>query len=114
MALLVPSTGSTQPGSDRVTPTDSTSAVNRLATVIIIPGDLPTVTIQGNVQYPAVVWHDEMTLARALLLAQYRGYGNPFGISITRNGRRYPINMNQFLRGQINPLLNPGDLVEVR
>lgn len=113
--LLMTGTLSTRAASGGlVKVTDSPPAFTRLDTILILPGELPAVSIQGNVQYQRVLWHNDLTLARALLLAQYRGAGNPFGINVVRNGRRFPINMNQFLRGQVNPLLEPGDLVEVR
>ena len=74
----------------------------------------PTVTFRGDVKNPVVPWTEDLSLAAALVAAEYRGLWDPHSISITRNGKTYRINPRRLLSGAENPPLEPGDIVEVR
>jgi hypothetical protein len=73
----------------------------------------PAVFFRGVVRNPRVPWTEGLTLARALLAAEYTGTLDPTRIRITREGTTYVVDVKRLLRGQDDPLLQPGDLVEV-
>jgi protein involved in polysaccharide export with SLBB domain len=73
----------------------------------------PAVYFRGAVQRPAIPWSDSLTLAQGLLDAGYTGNLSPRTIRVMRQGRTYTIDVRKLLRGTENPLLEPGDLVEV-
>jgi hypothetical protein len=68
----------------------------------------------GDVKLNSVPWHEGLTLAEAIIQAQYTGYSDPFSITLTRNGLGYRIDVRRLLRGEENPLLEPGDRINVR
>jgi hypothetical protein len=74
---------------------------------------MPTVHFRGSVQNPLVPWREELTLAEALLDAQYTLPLAPRAIRVHRQGRTYPVDVRRLLRGTENPLLEPGDVIEV-
>jgi hypothetical protein len=83
--------------------------------VIIAPAaPMAAVMFTGDVKMQLVQWVEGITLAEALLMAQYTGSWDPHTITVTRNGIRYNINVRKFLRGEDNPELQAGDTVEVR
>ena len=61
-----------------------------------------------------VPWTEGLTLAQALVAAQYTFNWDPHTITVTRQGEVHPVNARRLLRGQDDPLLEPGDVVEVR
>jgi protein involved in polysaccharide export with SLBB domain len=71
-----------------------------------------TVSISGEVQNPIVEWKEGMTLAQAILAADYRGARDPREIRIYRNGEMFSIDARQLLRGH-DELLKPGDRIEL-
>jgi hypothetical protein len=73
----------------------------------------PTVFFRGMVRNPRVPWTEGLTLARALLAAEYTGALDPTQIRVTRDGQVYVIDVKRLMRGQDDPLLEPGDAVEV-
>lgn len=74
----------------------------------------PSVWVVGNVKTPLIPWTQQLTLAKALLAAQYQGVGDPSQINI-RRGAQPPINVNpqRLLQGEDIPL-QAGDRVEIR
>jgi hypothetical protein len=73
-----------------------------------------SVWIIGNVRNPRIPWSADLTLARALVQADYQGAGDPGQIVINRNGNPpLYISAKQLLNGYDLPLL-AGDRVEVR
>ena len=74
----------------------------------------PAVWFRGDVRNQRIPWTEGLTLSQALVAAQYTGNWDPRLIRITRNGEIYPVNARRLLRGQDDPVLEPGDLVEVR
>jgi hypothetical protein len=73
----------------------------------------PEVAVQGPVRNPVVPWVDDLTLAKAIVDADYTGFMNPIFIRVIRNGQ-----MIEEMRGidllhhQDFPL-EPGDIVVV-
>ena len=74
----------------------------------------PTVTFLGDVKNHSVPWAENLTLTRALLLAEYQALWDPHQISITRRGETYKINVKALLAGGEDPPLEPGDTIEVK
>lgn len=73
----------------------------------------PVIHVHGPVQKPVVAWRENLTLAETLLEAGYRHALSPRAIRVTRQGRVYNIDVRRLLRGTENPVLEPGDVVEV-
>jgi len=74
----------------------------------------PAVWFRGDVRNQRVPWTEGLTLAEALVAAQYTGNWDPHRITLTRQGEVFTINPRRLLRGQDNPELEPGDLIDVR
>ena len=45
-----------------------------------------TVRIVGHVKNPVILWTENLTLAGAIIAAEYQGLGNPVEINLTREG----------------------------
>lgn len=74
----------------------------------------PAVWFRGDVQMLRVTWREGLTLAAALTEARYTGFGTPKSLTVTRAGQLYKVNVRALLRGEDNPEMEPGDVVEVR
>ena len=74
----------------------------------------PTVFVRGEVKKSVIPWTEGLTLARAIVAAEYTGLLNPKDIFLTRQGETHFIAASHLLRGQEDPLLEPGDLIELR
>jgi hypothetical protein len=74
----------------------------------------PVVLFRGDVRNTRVPWREGLTLAEALVTAQYTWTWDPRLVTVTRQGETHSINPKRLMRGQDNPELEPGDLVEVR
>lgn len=73
----------------------------------------PSVTFIGPVQNFVVPWRDGLTLAQAIVSAQYTGNGNPSAITIHRAGQDIAVDPKQLLNGEDFPL-QVGDVVELQ
>jgi len=73
----------------------------------------PAVWFRGDIQNPRVPWTEGLTLSQALLSAHYTWNWNPRLITVTRNGEVYTVNAKLLLRGVDDPVLEPGDVIEV-
>lgn len=73
----------------------------------------PAVWFRGDVELLRVRWRSGLTLAAALTEARYTGFGTPESLTVTRAGQVYRVNVRALLRGEDNPVLQPGDAVEV-
>jgi hypothetical protein len=73
----------------------------------------PAVMFTGDVKVQFVPWTEGMSLAQGLLGAQYTGSWDPHLITITRGGVSYRVDARRFLRGEENPELQVGDLINV-
>jgi hypothetical protein len=76
--------------------------------------DAPVVTFNGMVKNRLIPWTQELTLVRALVAAEYTGAIDPFTITITREGKEIPVSPRRLLNGNIDPYLEPGDVVTIR
>ena len=75
-------------------------------------GQGPSVTVNGEVRNRVVPWTEGLTLARALLAADYYGTADPGQIIIVHNGIATQVEPKQLLTGVDIPL-QPGDIVQL-
>lgn len=73
----------------------------------------PTVTIIGEVRNPVVPWTTELTLAKAVVAADYCGQGDPSEILIQRNGQEMHFDPKKLLGGADVQLM-PSDVIQLR
>lgn len=71
-----------------------------------------SIRVIGSVRYPEIPWLDELTLAEALVAAEYTSRRDPRQIVIIRRGERLPVDPQALLRGE-DFLLAPGDTIEL-
>ena len=72
----------------------------------------PSVTVNGEVRNHVIPWTEGLTLAKALLAADYCGAADPGQIFIVHNGRATRVEAKQLLTGVDIPL-QPGDIVQL-
>jgi hypothetical protein len=77
------------------------------------PIQQPVVWIRGDVKNPVVLWNDQLTLAHAIVAADYKGFSDPHVIMIIRRGQSYKVNPRDLLRGVEDPALEPGDTIVI-
>src|SRR6266436_5511699 len=58
------------------------------------------VTVMGPVRNPVVPWTEDLTLAKALVTAEYQSPRTPRQIIILRAGQAIPVDPNQLLSGE--------------
>jgi hypothetical protein len=75
-------------------------------------GQGPCVTVNGEVSNHVVPWTQGLTLAKALLAANYQGASDPGQIIIVHNGLAKRVDPRQLLSGVDIPL-QPGDIVQL-
>lgn len=80
---------------------------------ILPPAGDPQVRILGSVRNPVLIWSDGLTLARALVLAEYQRNNAPSSITIYRNNQPLQIDPQAVLNGADYPLF-PGDIVYIQ
>jgi hypothetical protein len=73
----------------------------------------PQIRILGSVRNPALTWSEGLTLARALVLAEYEKSTAPASITIFRNNQPLQIDPQRVLQGEDYPLF-PGDIVYIQ
>jgi len=73
----------------------------------------PQIRILGSVRNPALTWSEGLTLARALVLAEYEKSTAPASITIFRNNQPLQIDVQRVLQGEDYPLF-PGDIVYIQ
>ena len=73
----------------------------------------PTVTVLGEVRNARVPWTVDLTLAKAVVAADYYGRIDPTVIVIQREGKEIPYDPKTLLNGQ-DVLLQPNDVIELR
>jgi len=71
-----------------------------------------TVSISGPVQNHVVQWTEELTLAKAIVIAEYQEQRNPREILIRRGGEEFRIHPNALLKGEDIPL-QPRDEITI-
>jgi hypothetical protein len=75
-------------------------------------GQGPSVTVNGEVRNHVVPWAEGMTLAKALVAADYLGTADPGQILIVHSGVATRVEPRQLLSGVDIPL-QPGDIVQL-
>ena len=73
----------------------------------------PTVTFIGEVRNQLVPWTADLTLARAIVAADYYGSTDPGTIILIRDGQQTVYDPRKLLQGS-DVLLEPRDVVEIR
>jgi hypothetical protein len=71
------------------------------------------VLVIGQVKNHEIDWTNGLTLARAIVAANYAGLGDPTEIILTRQGRNTIVNPQDLLNGHDVPL-QPGDTITIR
>jgi hypothetical protein len=77
-----------------------------------IQGQGSSVTVNGDVRNRVVPWTEGLTLAKAVLAADYYGTKDPDQIIIVHNGIATQVDPRQLLSGVDIPL-QPGDIVQL-
>jgi hypothetical protein len=72
------------------------------------------VTVIGPVRHRSILWSEGLTLARAIIGAEYLLENDPSAIFLTRGSQTMQFTSAQLLGGNEGPVLMPGDLVEIR
>src|ERR1043166_2735064 len=73
----------------------------------------PTVTFIGQVKNSPIPWTLNLTLAKAIVAAEYYGPTDPKQIVLVRDGKEIPFDPKTLLSGEDVPL-QPSDVVEIR
>jgi len=71
------------------------------------------VWIRGEVKNSVLPWTEELTVARAIVAADYRGLGDPYNILLIRQGQTRKISPRNLLNGRDDPPLEPGDMIVI-
>ena len=72
----------------------------------------PIVTVTGPVRNHIIPWTEELTLAKAIVAAEYTGYLRPHLIRVIRGGQATDIKPSALLSGEDMPL-QPGDTIQL-
>jgi hypothetical protein len=73
---------------------------------------MPSVHVVGQIRNPMVPWTEGLTVAQAIVAAEYFGK-SPKAISVIRNNEEFPIDPKQLLKGE-DFELNPGDILRIQ
>jgi hypothetical protein len=73
-----------------------------------------SVWLVGNVKTPVIPWTVDLTLAKALIAAEYQGANDPTQFTILRNGRPPQIVTAKQLLSGFDVPLQIGDRIEIR
>jgi hypothetical protein len=76
------------------------------------PENTSSVYVLGKVTNHTIPWTAELTLAQAIVEANYVGIFNPKMIRVTRNGQSIEVEPNDLLKGNDIPLL-AGDAIQI-
>ncbi len=71
-----------------------------------------SVRFVGPVREPVVEWTETLTLAEAIIVADYRDARDPRVIVVHRKGAAIPVELKQLLAGE-DMSLEPGDVIEI-
>jgi hypothetical protein len=75
--------------------------------------EFPTVTVMGQVRNPKIPWRPDLTLAQALVMADYYGSSEPAGIYIVRGGIGRQVDPRKLLNGEDVPI-QLGDIISIQ
>jgi len=73
----------------------------------------PAVTIMGQVKTSVVAWTKDLTLAQALVTAEYTGRSDPGEIIVVRRGVATRVDPKKLLSGEDIPL-QAGDVIQIK
>jgi hypothetical protein len=73
----------------------------------------PNVTVIGPVKYTVVPWTSELTVAGAIIAADYFASSDPREIIILRNGQQISVDPKRLLNGEDQPLQS-GDVLQLK
>jgi hypothetical protein len=73
----------------------------------------PSVTVHGAVRNPLLPWTEDLTVAKAIVAADYYGAKDPTQIFVVRRGQAFPVDPKQLLNGN-DPPLEAGDLLDIK
>jgi hypothetical protein len=73
----------------------------------------PNVTVHGAVRNPLIPWTEGLTVAKAIVAAEYFGRRDPQEIIVVRKGQGLRVDPKQLLNGT-DPRLEAGDIMEIR
>ncbi len=73
----------------------------------------PTIQINGRVRNPTILWTEDLTLAKAIVAAEYYAPTDPISITILRQDQQIRVVPRKLLAGEDVPL-QPGDVIELR
>lgn len=76
------------------------------------PANPAVIRFVGPVRNSTIPWTEGMTLAEAIVTAEYISSSNPKSIFVTRNGGRIFVDPRQLLRGN-DFIVQAGDVVEI-
>src|SRR5207245_4285627 len=88
------------------------AAQQQQAMAAILQNQGPNVTVIGPVRYSTIPWDEELTVAKAIVAADYMAVFDPHQIIVVRNGRGTRIDPKQLLKGKDFPL-QPGDVIQI-
>lgn len=72
-----------------------------------------SVIVKGSVRYNVVPWTDDLTVAKAIVMADYIGARDPTSIIIRRQGERLFVSTWRLVQGLKDPWLEAGDILEL-
>jgi len=72
----------------------------------------PSITVNGPVKNPILPWREDLTLAKAIVEAEYTSPGDPAEILLVRAGRAFRLELQQLFSGHDVPL-QPGDIIQL-
>ncbi len=73
----------------------------------------PEVVVRGPVRNPVVPWTEGLTLAKAIVDADYTGFMNPILVRVIRNGQMIEEMKGSDLLHHRDVPLEPGDIVDI-
>jgi hypothetical protein len=73
----------------------------------------PTVTVIGEVRNSVVPWTADLTLAKAVIAADYYGQADPTEIEVQRNGQEMKYDPKKLLNGA-DVQLEPNDVIMLK
>lgn len=73
----------------------------------------PQVVIEGPVNNHVVAWQDGLTVAKAIVTADYTGFMNPVLVRVVRNGQIVAELRGIDLLHHQDEALQPGDIVDI-
>ena len=74
----------------------------------------PSVFVRGEVKHTVIPWNEDLTLAQAIVAAEYRGLWDPHTILVIRKGQTFKINPKHLLWRTEDPHLEAGDIIEIQ